>query len=167
MPDNGAVKENEPKKYRGLLARAHWRALFMHVQNARPSNRTHDRWLNAANTELEALAKVKISVGATIRIPVLENPEEMVDHELSHDALSGVKLALVQSIKGCEGRGPAPFAERRDLMKAAAGFGTRFRDILAKEAKLPESDDLNEDEEDFSEEEKKPEAEKKKEEGKP
>lgn len=128
-----------PKKYSGRVARMHVRILWLKVQSTRSQNRTHEDWLSAANRELQSEAYVKVGVGTSITLEPMPKPNDMVDLTLSFEALCGVKLAIVEGAKG------APFREREDLLDAARGFGEEFEKMCRKAAKLPESEELDEE----------------------
>lgn len=139
------VVENKPVRHRGLLAKIHWRALFMKVASSQAANRSEENWLRTAVHELEPLAEVEIGVGASVTYPKLAKPEELVDAELSDHAVRGIRVGLKQAILGSQLLPRAPILEREDLLKAAAGFGARFRKMVEQDARLDEAKDIEDD----------------------
>lgn len=129
-----------PKKYRAKLARVHVRVLWMQVQNTKSANRTHEDWLSAANRELEPLAEVKLNIGGTVTMKAIEKPTEVVELLLSFEATCGIKLAIAKAMD-------ASFRTRQELLEAVAGFGEEFHKMCRKAMRLPESPDVDEDEE--------------------
>lgn len=146
--------ENKPKLYRGLVRRLHCRTLFMSVQNAVSKNRTVERRLQAANVALEPHANVEIRTGGVIRF--LELPrskhDELVELEISQDAVLGIKEAVVQTIKGDGQRPRCAYREELDYLEACRSFGKKFHDMVHKETRPPEDEDLDADELDLDEE---------------
>ena len=136
------IVENKPVRHRGLLARAHWRALFMKVASSQAGNRSEENWLRAAANELEPLAQVEIGIGVQITLPKLTDPNGLVDVELSDHAVRGIRVGLKQAILGTQLMLRAPILEREDLLKAAAGFGSKFRKLVEKDSQLDEAKDV-------------------------
>lgn len=141
------VVENKPKMYRGLLKRIHCRTLFMAVQTAVSRNRTIERRLAAANIALEPHGLIEVMTGGRLRNKAMAKPDELVDLEVSQDAILGIKEAVVQTIKGDGQRPRCVFREELDYLEACKSFGKKFHDMVYKETRPPESEELDEDEE--------------------
>lgn len=137
--------ENKPARHRGLLARAHWRALFVKVASSQAGNRSEENWLRAAALELEPLAVVEIGVGAQVTLKKLDDPKSLIDAELSEHAIRGIRIGLRQGIVGNQLMPRAPTIEREDLLKAAAGFGGKFRKMVEKDSQLEEAKDVDDE----------------------
>jgi hypothetical protein len=137
-----------PRKFPVSVARLHVRVIWLKVQVAKSGNRTQENWLLAADRELEPHAAVRINVGGSIGIDNIEKPSEKVDLKLSFEALSGVKLAIVQgAVKDHMTGEPTGFRERQDLFSAADSIGEEFGRLVRKAAILPENADLDESKE--------------------
>lgn len=148
MGEAPATKVNPPKPtHRAVLSKGHFRILFLRANMARAKNRSEERCLTAAVAELEDVAALEAKVGGIFNGKEFEKPDEKVEREFSDDATKGIKIAIVQGILG-DGTGQvasATLAVKRDLLRASEAFGTKFRDLIEKEAKLPESEDLEDD----------------------
>lgn len=133
--------ENGPKTYRGLLTCGEWRMLFAYVSRAKPENRTQERWLFCADEALMKVANVDAELGQYI-FKAVEKPSDLIETELTPDALKGVKFATVKAMAG------TTWAERKMTLDVIQkGFGKKLREMVNHEARLPEADDKNEDKE--------------------
>lgn len=125
--------DDSPKVYRGVLSKGGWRMLFVYVSRSKPENRTHERWLLAADEALLKLVDAEEEFGIINFKPAV-NIKEMLEADVSADALKGIKFATVKALSGTS------WAERKATLEVVAGFGKKFRDMVSSEAKLPESD---------------------------
>ena len=117
----------------------------MKVASSQAQNRSEENWLRAAANELEPLAQVEIGIGVQITMPKLTDPNGLVDAELSDHAVRGIRVGLKQAIVGTQLMLRAPILEREDLLKAAAGFGSKFRKLVEKDAQLEDAKDVDEE----------------------
>jgi hypothetical protein len=134
-------------KHRAVMQRGHFRTIFIRANQARGGTRSEERWLNAAVAETEDVAELAFGIGGMASGKDMINPEEKVEQEFSDDAAKGIKLALVQAIKGNASIGvpQASIAVKNDLLNAASCFGAKFRALVEKESLPPESTDLEDD----------------------
>jgi hypothetical protein len=142
------MAENKVVMHRALLRRADVRELYLLIQRATPGNRTGERWLQAADQRLYDLSGVTYRAGGTYHLERLESPEEILEIEMSDDAVKGVKLAVVQHLLGdaTRSRPVADYSQRKATLDFVKGFGRKFVALVEKEARLPESNDLDEEE---------------------
>jgi hypothetical protein len=144
------TKGSDPKiTYKGGMARARWRKLYILVETTNPAHKASQRWLQTAAAELFDVAEVRIKTGGGMvgKTFDLVRGEEEITLELSRDAVLGIKFAVIAKLVGDETRKPATTMERRDLLEAVAGIGPdgKLRRLIEAEAKLPDSEDLEEE----------------------
>lgn len=134
-------------KHRAVMQRGHFRTIFIRANQSRGGTRSEERWLNAAVAETEDIADLTFGVGAMASGKELNDPDEKIEQEFTDDAVKGIKLALVQAIKGNPAYQilPASIATKNDLLNAAACFGAKFRAMVEKESLPPESTNLEDD----------------------
>lgn len=154
-------QENGKIKYRSTMARLRWRNLYIKCEVVNPSHKASQRWLAAAASELFDVAEVTFKTGGTLMAKTdfeKGKPDELVTLELTRDAVLGIKHAVKEIIQGTRERPPASQLERRELFESCQGIGPDgiFARIVEKEAKLPDSEDLEEGSE-LNEMDKKPE----------
>jgi hypothetical protein len=148
------TKGSDPKiTYKASMARQRWRKLYMLAETINPAHKASQRWLQAAAAELFEVAEVRLKTGGGLvgKTFDLVRAEETVTLELTRDTVLGIKFAVIAKIVGDDTRKPATMLERRDLLEAVGGIGPdgKLRRLIEAEAKLPDSDDL--EEEDLSE----------------
>lgn len=127
------------KRYKAVVPRLSIRQIWYHIQQAKPENMSHEDWLGAANRELLSYAGMTIKVAGMATEKAIENPAELVLITLSHDALCGIKLAVVQRLA------LSTWREREVLFEACECFGEEFAKSVKRAAKLPAAPNGEED----------------------
>jgi hypothetical protein len=151
----GTVKKNVPVKHRGVLARIEWRNLFLKVQGCSTQNKADMGRLQAAAMELEDVSGMVEKKGGRFSPKPAIDIDEMIELEVSDLALKGIRVAVVRFLKPEDPKFNPVYAERKGVLDACEGFGSKFRKMVEAEAKLAESDELDEEEPlDLSEEKK-------------
>lgn len=141
-------------RYPAKMTREQWRQTYLRAETMNPRNKAEQRWLSALASETHDLAEVTIRL-ATGRVSAKpfdeERGAEVVERELSRDAVLGIKATAIQVLTGGYGNPPAPPASRLDRMtvldsiKDVGPAGTLMR-LVEKEAVLKDSPDLDEEE---------------------
>lgn len=144
-------------RYKAAMTRQQWRDTFLRAETTNPPHKAALRWVSSLAAEIHEVAEVTIraATGAmTIKPFEKERASERVELELSRDAVLGIKLIAIKVISGERERDgswkftPANLLERASLLaslKEVGPGGTLLR-LVEKEAVLPDSNDLDEEE---------------------
>lgn len=134
----GEIKVNVPPKARAVVRRSVARELFFLVQNAPTPNKSIVRVLAAADEALLEHSCVEFQDDGNYKFLDMEKPDEKIELLIERDAAIGIKHALVSAAK------TAVYGRRKAILHWAGCFGDIFRKRVEIEAKLAESEELEE-----------------------
>lgn len=151
--------------YEATMTREQWRRTFVRCQITPPPHNSAIAWLSRACEETFEVAEVTVNAtkgNVTEKGWDGRRGDELVKLTLSRTAVLGIKLSAITALMGGPQREPANLLQRAhilDSLRLVGPGGTLLR-LVTKEAKLPENQDLEEDELDLEPkaEEKKAEA---------
>lgn len=147
MAEGKVETPKEKPRHRAVMMKQHFRTIYLKVNQMYGATRSEERWLNAASNETEDHAELIEEPGAMFKGKEYKDPKELVQVDFTDDATKGIRLALVNAIKGDSVRNvpPATIALKRDYLSIAASFGKKFKSMIEKETLPPEGKDLDED----------------------